>query len=71
MRIWNGCFEELAEGGRGATKRGCVNTFSWRALTLAREAGAGFGGSWRNENEADLARVRRAMVQFQSELSGI
>jgi len=43
----------------------------WRALTLAWVAGAGFGGSWRNENEAALARVRRVRVQFQSELSGI
>jgi len=48
-----------------------TRTFSWRALTHAWVAGAGFGGSWRNEKEAALARVRRARVQFQSELSGI
>jgi len=77
VRIRNGCLEALAGGGRGAQRRRrrsagvLIRTFSLRALTLAREAGAGFGGSWRNENEADLARVRRAMVQFQSELRGI
>ena len=31
----------------------------------------GRGRVWRNENEAALARVRSAMVQFKSELSDI
>jgi len=38
---------------------------------LAWVAWAGFGGSWRNEKEATLARVSKTRVQFQSESTGI
>jgi len=77
VRIRNGCFEEQAGGARGAQRRRrrsagvLIRTFSWRAWTLAWVAGAESGGSWRNEKKAALARVRRARVKFQSELSGI